>query len=368
MTKSKVYFTDFRARGDENLMEKLVRLCKAAGMETIDFKEQFTAIKMHFGEPGNLAFLRPNYAKAIVDYVARLGGKPFLTDCNTLYPGARRNALDHLSAAYENGFSPFSAGCHVIIADGIKGMDHQDVQINGEVVRVARIGRAIMDADVFISLTHFKGHEATGFGGTLKNIGMGSGSHEGKKEMHAAEKPAVDRDACVGCETCLTACAHDAIAMSEGKAFIDTGKCTGCGRCITTCPYGVIQPMDKRSAEIIVKKIAEYTWAVVKDRPCFHISLIMDVSPFCDCYANNDAPIVPDVGMLASFDPVALDQACAELVNQQTPNPNSMLGEVKEHHGDHFHALFAETEWQTGLAHGEKIGLGTRAYELITMR
>ncbi len=368
MTKSKVYFTDFRARDDENLMEKLVRLCKAAGMERIDFKEKFTAIKMHFGEPGNLAFLRPNYAKAVADYVARLGGKPFLTDCNTLYPGARRNALDHLTAAYENGFSPFSAGCHVIIADGIKGTDQEDVRINGEVVRVARIGRAVMDADVFISLTHFKGHEATGFGGALKNIGMGCGSFEGKKEMHSAEKPAVDRDACIGCETCLQACAHDAIAMSEGKAFIDTAKCTGCGRCITTCPYGVIQPMDKRSAEIIVKKIAEYTWAVVKDRPCFHISLIMDVSPFCDCYSNNDAPIVPDVGMLASFDPVALDQACAELVNQQTPNPNSMLGEVKEHKGDHFHALFADTDWQTGLAHAEKIGLGTREYELITMR
>ncbi len=368
MAKSNVFFTSFRTQDGENLMEKLCRLCKEAGMERIDFKEKFTAIKMHFGEPGNLAFLRPNYAKAIVDYVAKLGGKPFLTDCNTLYTGARRNALDHLTAAYENGFSPFSAGCHVIIGDGLKGTDQADVRINGEFVRVARIGRAVMDADVFISLTHFKGHEATGFGGTLKNIGMGCGSYEGKKEMHSAEKPAVDREGCVGCETCLTACAHDAIAMSEGKAFVDTAKCTGCGRCITLCPHSVIQPMDERSAEIIVKKIAEYTWAVVKDRPCFHISLIMDVSPYCDCYSTNDAPIVPDVGMLASFDPVALDQACAELVNQQTPNPDSLLGEAKAHHRDHFHALFADTDWQAGLQHAEKIGLGTRGYELITVQ
>ncbi|NLZ88191.1 MAG: DUF362 domain-containing protein [Clostridiales bacterium] len=370
MNKSNVYFTSFRVADGENLMQKLRRLCKKAGMERIDFKDKFTAIKMHFGEPGNLAFLRPNYAKTVVDHVADLGGKPFLTDANTLYTGKRRNALDHLDTAYTNGFSPFSAGCHVLIADGLKGTDDIKVDIQGDYVRQAKIGRAVMDADVFVSLTHFKGHEATGFGGTLKNIGMGCGSYEGKREMHSAEKPAVNRELCVGCERCAAACAHDAISMSAGKAYINTAACTGCGRCITTCPEGAIRPMNDQANIILVKKIAEYALAVVQGRPCFHISLIMDVSPFCDCYSANDAPIVPDVGMLAAFDPVALDQACADLVNNQVPVRDSLLGERARHHNshDHFHTLFSGTDWQAGLAHAEKIGLGTRQYELVTMR
>ncbi|MHC1786709.1 MAG: DUF362 domain-containing protein [Christensenellales bacterium] len=366
MSASKVYFTDFRVRNDEDMLSKLRRLCKAAGMEEIDFRDKFTAIKMHFGEPGNLAFLRPNYARVVADHVKALGGRPFLTDSNTLYTGRRRNALDHLDAAYMNGFSPLTVGCHVLIADGIKGTDEVAVPVKGDYVRQAKIGRTIMDADVFISLTHFKGHEATGFGGTLKNIGMGSGSYAGKKEMHSSEKPAVDRNGCIGCETCLGACAHDAIRMMDGCANIATDRCTGCGRCIAVCPSEAIHPMDDQALEILVCKVAEYTQAVVQDRPCFHISLIMDVSPMCDCYSHNDAPIVPDVGMLASFDPVALDQACADLVNRQPVSPSSLLA-GKPADPDHFHALHSDTNWAQGLDHAQKIGLGTRRYELITM-
>ena len=237
---AKVWFTDFRVRNDENMLLKLQRLCKAAGIQDIDWQDKFTAIKMHFGEPGNLAFLRPNYAKAIVDLVRQLGGKPFLTDCNTLYVGGRRNALDHLDAAYQNGFSPLTVGCHVLIGDGLTGTDEVHVSVNGDYVRQAKIGRAVMDADAFISLTHFKGHEATGFGGALKNIGMGCGSFNGKKEMHSSEKPAVDRELCTACEQCLSACAHDAIHMIDGASNIMTDRCTGCGRCISTCPVGAI--------------------------------------------------------------------------------------------------------------------------------
>ncbi len=190
MDKAKVYFADFRTTLTENLQQKLTRLMKAAGMDSIDFDKKFTAIKIHFGEPGNLAFLRPNWAKTVADFVKERGGKPFLTDCNTLYVGGRKNALDHLDSAYLNGFSPFSTGCHVIIADGLKGTDEAYVPVEGgEYVKEAKIGQAIMDADVFISLTHFKGHEASGFGGCLKNIGMGCGSRAGKMEQHNAGKP-----------------------------------------------------------------------------------------------------------------------------------------------------------------------------------
>ena len=187
MEKSKVYFTNFRATVQENIQQKLVRLMKTAGMDSIDFDKKYTAIKIHFGEPGNLAYLRPNYAKTVVDFVRSLGGKPFLTDCNTLYVGGRKNALDHLDSAYVNGFSPFSTGCHIIIADGLKGTDEVCVPVEGGTyVKEAKIGRAVMDADIVISLNHFKGHEAAGFGGAIKNLGMGCGSRAGKMEMHSA--------------------------------------------------------------------------------------------------------------------------------------------------------------------------------------
>ena len=192
MEPSKVYFTNLRVHNGDSLQKKLERLIRRAGIETIDFNGRYAAIKIHFGEPGNLAYLRPNYAKTVADVVKSLGGKPFLTDCNTLYVGGRKNALDHIESAYLNGFSPFSTGCHILIADGLKGTDDVAVPVKGgEYVKEAKIGRAVMDADIVISLTHFKGHEMAGFGGALKNLGMGCGSRAGKMEMHSAGKPYV---------------------------------------------------------------------------------------------------------------------------------------------------------------------------------
>lgn len=297
MEKSKVYYTSMRTGFNDGLLSKLARLIKTAGIGTIDFDGKYTAIKIHFGEPGNLAFLRPNYAKVVVDTVKELGGKPFLTDCNTLYVGGRKNALDHLESAYTNGFSPFSTGCHILIADGLKGTDEEYVPVEGgEYVKEAKIGRAVMDADVFISLSHFKGHEATGFGGCLKNIGMGCGSRAGKMEMHSAGKPHVDQDLCIGCHRCEKICAHGAPVFTDGKASIDHDKCVGCGRCIGVCPKDAVLAASDESNDILNCKIAEYSKAVLDGRPHFHISLVIDVSPYCDCHAENDAAIVPDVG------------------------------------------------------------------------
>ena len=282
MAASKVYFTTFHTTLEENIQQKLSRLLLTAGMDQIDFKNRYVAIKMHFGEPGNLAYLRPNYAKTVADLVRQLGGKPFLTDCNTLYVGGRKNALDHIESAYVNGFTPYTTGCHIIIADGLKGSDDVAVPVDGEYVKNARIGRALMDADIVISLTHFKGHEATGIGGTIKNLGMGGGSRAGKKEMHADGKP---------------------------------------------------------------------------------ISLAMDISPNCDCHPENDVPVIPNVGMFASFDPVALDEACAEMCSRMPRNPNASFEDASS--DDLFHAVHTVTHWQDQTEHGEKIGLGSREYELI---
>ena len=365
---SKVYFADLRADVHENLQQKLTRLMKTAGMGDMDFQDKFVAIKLHFGEPGNLAFLRPNWARTVADFVKERGGKPFLTDCNTLYVGGRKNALDHMDSAMLNGFNPMTTGCQIIIADGLKGSDEVEVPVaGGEYVKNAKIGRAVMDADVFISLTHFKGHEEAGFGGCLKNIGMGCGSRAGKMEQHNAGKPHVAEKYCIGCGQCRRICAHGAPIIENGKAHIDHDKCVGCGRCIAVCPKDAVQINWDESTTNLNYKIAEYTKAVVDGRPCFHISLVIDVSPNCDCRSENDMAIVPNVGMFASFDPVALDMACVDAVNAQTPLRGSAADDAhaKAHVHDHFQRLHPDTNWRSCLEHGEKIGIGTRDYELI---
>ena len=365
---SKVYFTNMRVNSDTNLLKKLERLMKRAGFEKIDFDGKFVAVKLHFGEPGNLAYLRPNYARTVCDYIKRLGGKPFVTDCNTLYVGGRKNALDHLDSAYRNGYNPFATGVHTIIADGIKGLEERLVPVpGGEYVKEAKIGAAIMDADIFISLNHFKGHELTGFGGAIKNIGMGCGSRAGKMEMHSAGKPHVDKSACIGCGKCAKICAHGAPLISNGKASIDHSKCVGCGRCIGACPKDAVLPPFDEANDILNKKMAEYAKAVLLDRPSFHINMVIDVAPFCDCHAENDVAIVPDVGMFASFDPVAIDRACADAVNAQPANPGSMLAACKHSHGDHFKDVSPDTNWISALEHAEKIGIGSMKYDLVKM-
>lgn len=374
MEKSKVYFSDFRtpAYGD-GIPTKLKKLIKAAGIGNIEMDGRFVAIKMHFGELGNVSFLRPNFAKAVVDVVKEFGGKPFLTDCNTMYPGFRKNALEHLYCAWENGFSPLSTGCPIIIADGLKGTDDIEVPVQGgEYVKNAKIGRAIMDADVFISLTHFKGHELTGFGGTIKNIGMGCGSRAGKTEQHSSGKPVIDAELCRGCRRCHKECANGGLEFDSQarKMTVNYDNCVGCGRCLGACNFDAIQFSQENAPQLLNRRMAEYAKAVVDGRPQFHISLIVDVSPNCDCHSENDAPILPDIGMFASFDPLALDQACVDACQASAPMPNSQLSDnihskgFVDHH-DHFTNSGPETEWRSCLEHSEKIGLGSRSYELI---
>lgn len=371
MEASKVYYTDFRCPVGTSLLDKLRRVCIAAGIKDIDMDGKFVAIKMHFGELGNLAFLRPNYAKVVADLCKEQGGLPFLTDCNTLYPGSRKNALEHLTCAQLNGFWPMTTGCQVIIADGLRGTDEAEVPVpNGEYCKTAKIGRAIMDADIFISLTHFKGHESTGFGGTLKNIGMGCGSRAGKMIQHAAGHPEVQQSLCRGCHRCAKECGSDAITYdANNKAVIDQTKCKGCGRCIGACNFDAIYSQCDSANEMLDRKMAEYAAAVCAGRPCFHISLVQDISPNCDCHCENDAPILPDIGIFASFDPVALDQACADACLNAQPLPNSQLGQNLAKpgwncHHDNFKDSNPNIEWKATLEQAEKIGMGTRQYVL----
>lgn len=376
MEKSKVFWTDFRteALGD-GLPTKLKKLALKAGIDKIDMKGKYVAIKIHFGEKGNVSFLRPNYARAIVDLVKELGGKPFLTDCNTMYVGYRNNALDHLECAWENGFTPMTVGCPLLIADGLRGLDEVEVPINGGThLKVAKIGRAIMDADIIISLNHFKGHEMTGFGGAIKNIGMGSGSRAGKCDQHSGGKAHINEVDCKGCKRCMRECANNGLVFDENKKkmTVDMNNCVGCGRCLGACNFHAIYFENVSAAKDLDEKMAEYAKAVVDGRPNFHLSLICDVSPNCDCHCENDAPIIPDVGMFCSFDPLALDKACVDMALKQKPFDNTLITDnakkgVDVSDDDHFTHAHPDSEWKSQLEHAAKIGLGNLEYELIKM-
>jgi uncharacterized Fe-S center protein len=369
---STVYFTNLRTTPNNNLQQKMLRLIKAVGIEQIDFTRKFTAVKLHFGEPGNLAFIRHNYVQTIVKFLQSKEAIVFLTDANTLYSGGRSNAVDHIASAFENGFNPLSVPAPVIIADGLKGTDEIAMPVKSNVptyCQVAKVGSAVANADIIVSMTHFKGHEQTGFGGALKNIGMGAASVGGKLELHSTSAPRINRKHCSGCRACIKHCRYGAISLdNERIAVIDKAKCVGCGQCIAVCQFDAAQVVWDSSSEVLCAKIAEYTKAIVEGKPHFHITFIMDVSPMCDCWGNNDMAIVPNIGIAASFDPVALDQACADLVTKASAQAGCLINEegFYPHTGeDKFRHIFPQVDWETGLDHAEKIGLGSREYHLI---
>ena len=392
---SQVCFADMHAKAGDSILAKFERLIEKAGIDQIDFKDKFVAVKVHFGEVGNMAFLRHQYAKVLCDHIKARGGKPFLTDCNTLYVGYRNNALNHLDAAFINGYNPLSTGVHAIIADGLRGTDEREIPVvGGEYVKEAKIGAAVAEADIIVSLTHFKGHVNAGFGGALKNIGMGCGSKKGKMEMHSSGTPRIDGGKCIGCGMCVDHCANDGVHVVDGTAVIDEGHCVGCGYCIAYCPAGAIMTKWDEAKPVMNKKIAEYTKAVLDGKPSFHVSLVLDVSPDCDCECHNDVPVIPNVGMFASFDPVALDQACVDAANKQPviqgskADPQVKEASASDHMdgaraipeqaysehaaGDDGHDVFRlvhpDTDWAAGLDHAVKLGIGTREYELVVVR
>ncbi|WP_366921769.1 DUF362 domain-containing protein [Metallumcola ferriviriculae] len=360
---SEVFFTNMRAKRGASLLEKLELLCRRAKVLDVISEKDLVALKIHFGEKGNTAYIRPTYARRLIDLIKEKGGKPFFTDANTLYVGSRANAVDHLNTAVENGFAYSVVGAPLVIADGLNGKDFIKVPIEGKHFNEVNIGSAAVNADVLITLTHFKGHEATGFGGALKNVGMGLGSRSGKQQMHSDILPSVKLEKCIACQKCVSWCPAQAITV-EKQATIDQEKCIGCGECTVTCNEGAIGISWKSEANIIQQKIAEYTLGALKNKQgkSFFINFVMNVTPDCDCVSWSDAPIVGDIGILASKDPVAIDQASLDLVNKSQGLPGTRL----EHVGaaDKFAAIHG-IDGTVQLDHAEEIGLGKREYQLI---
>ncbi len=367
---SKVFFSNMRATMRFNLIDKVGKLFYEAGLNEIVAPKDLVAIKIHFGERGNTSYVRPQFVRKIVDEVKKAGGRPFLTDANTLYVGARSNAVDHLQTAIENGFDYSVVNSPLIIADGLTGKDYLNVPVNLKHCREVKIGSAVALADAFIAVTHFKGHEATGFGGTIKNVGMGCGSRAGKQVMHSDMLPGVKEGKCKACERCHQWCPTGAIAVEELKmAVVDEKACIGCGECTVTCPHGAISINWKNNMkDAIQEKMAEYAVGVLHNKrgKAGFITFLTNITPDCDCYNFSDAPVVRDIGVLASLDPVAIDQACADLVNRERGLPGSKL-EGREEVNDKFTALYPDIDWTRQLAYGEEIGLGSRSYELVVI-
>lgn len=366
--KSNVFFAPFKPS-----VSRLARL--TAVLDKLDVKNSvhagdLTAIKLHFGEEGNDTFMRPTFARAIVDAVKAAGGNPFLTDSNTLYTGSRRNSVDHLLTAIHHGFGYEVTGAPLIIADGLKSTDYQEVKINGDFFKSVKISSAIREADALIVLSHFKGHEAAGFGGAIKNLGMGCAPAAGKKDQHAS-RLIVDQENCIGCGRCNNVCPSGAAQLSnvsgKRKSTIDTRVCIGCCQCMTVCPKHAIG-VDWNFSNLadFNCRLSEYAYGAIKDkqRPLF-INVLMDITPLCDCCGWSDAPIVPDIGIVGSTDPVAVDAASFALVTAaQGLKSEGYTNSLKA--GDNkFCTAFPNTHPEVQLQHGAKIGMGSEQYELI---
>lgn len=376
---SRVCFIDMRV-SNQSLLDRIAQLVEAAGLQQTTRKRGLTAIKLHFGERGNTAFIRPLLIRPIVDAVKAAGGKPFLTDAGTLYVGTRGNAVDHLNTAMLNGFGFTVAGAPLVIADGLDGRDEVVVPLGLKHCDVAYVASAVARADSLVSVAHFKLHEAAGFGGAIKNVGMGSASRRGKMAQHSEVAPEVLSEKCIGCGVCRDQCAHDAIHLVERPtdaprphdgvtqvARIDSERCVGCAGCIHACPQGALGINWEHDLPRFMERMVEYTIGTIKGKEnrCLYVNFLTQISPACDCYPYADAPIVPDIGILASRDPVAIDQASVDLLNAQPPLQSSCLRDKPEAAWDKVRAVYQNIDWQHQLQYGELLKLGSRTYELI---
>lgn len=364
---SQVFAMNLRASLSENLFAKFSRLLDTVGFDQIFGPRHLVAVKLHFGEKGNTAYISPTFLRQIVDRIRELGGKPFLTDANTLYVGSRTNSVDHLTTAIENGFAYAVVGAPLTIADGLRGNSEVAVEVNLPIHKEVYIGADVVHADALISAAHFKGHELSGFGGAIKNLGMGCASRRGKLAQHCEVSPKFNAKKCIGCGECLSHCPADAITLVKAKAKKDATKCIGCGECIAVCPQQAVSIAWDSDVARFQKKMVEYTVGVMKgkERRALFLNFVTRVTPQCDCYGFSDVSLVNDIGILASRDPVAIDQASADLVNALPAVADCCLLSNRGPGEDKFRGVYPHIDWTVQLAYAEEVGLGIRAYELI---
>lgn len=331
-----ILFADMQADFGNSLEDKFRRLIRKSGFfETIS-EGQIVAIKVHVGERGNLGYVNPNYARIVVEEIKKRGATPFLTDTNTLYSGGRHNGVSHAETAVQHGFTFASVGAPFIPADGVRGLDYREVPVAGSHFDTAKLAGGILQAEKIVFLTHFKGHMEAGFGGSVKNLSMGCASIAGKMEQHAAAKPQVDIEKCVGCRQCYRACPVSAITMQNNKAVIDYEVCIGCGQCVAACNYEAMGPGSTAEYREFIEKVTEYAYAAQDyfGENALYINFATNITPDCDCWPANDVPVVEDVGFLVGGNPFALDRATMDLVNKARPNAGSRHHDKLHNHRD----------------------------------
>ena len=381
MAPATVYSMDLNVKNSKGILPRLTTLVKKAGLGDVIAEDDLTAIKLHFGELGNTAFIRPLFVRPVVEAVEKAGGKPFLTDASTLYVGQRGNAVDHLNSALYNGFGYSSVGAPLIIADGLSGCDEIAVPVKSKHFKEAFIAAALARAQAIISVAHFKLHEVAGFGGAIKNVGMGGGSRRGKMAQHSNVAPVIKAKKCIGCGQCLKQCVHGALSLAERSeaqkspnptviklAVIDKKKCVGCAMCMHSCKRGAIDVNWSSTIPDFLERMVDYTAAALsgkRDKSLF-INFLTQISPACDCHPWADAPIVGDIGIMASKDPVALDKASVDMLQKQPASPLSCLA-GKPVDADKIRAVYPQIPWEHQFAYAEKIGLGSQDYVTETI-
>ncbi|HNV68374.1 MAG TPA: DUF362 domain-containing protein [Candidatus Ozemobacteraceae bacterium] len=370
--KPKVFTVGLRAKGpSDSHLAKIEKLARHIGMGEFAWKNKIVAVKTHFGERGNSSFPRPHYVRPLVDLIKAGGGKPFLAETTTLYTGSRSNAPDHIETALRHGFGAEVTGAPVIICDGLTGRDAHKVPINGRLLKEVSVAAGIVEADALVVLSHFKGHEVSGFGGAIKNLGMGCCSRSAKLIQHTSIRPSVLTDRCVRCRTCLSWCSVGAIRQEQpnGPVTIDPNVCQGCGECLVSCRVGAIRINWSEDAGKVTERMVEHALGVMENKKgrAFFVNLLTDIVPLCDCYGFSDAPIVPDIGFAASTDPVALDACCVDLVNAQIGLQNSALKGGYQPSEPKFAHVHEELDISIQLNYGTELGLGNAEYERVTL-
>ncbi|MEJ5165727.1 MAG: DUF362 domain-containing protein, partial [Thermoanaerobaculia bacterium] len=341
-----VFFVPLSLKEGKEKISKAVNflLEKTLFYEKIE-KNDFVAIKIHFGEEGNRGFVRPEYLREVIKKIKIKGARPFLTDTNTLYVGRRANAVDHLILASEHGFTVENTGAPVIISDGLLGNNEIRVKIEGKHFKEVPIARELGLCQAILSINHFTGHIVTHFGAAIKNLGMGGSARAGKLLQHSNLSPRVNQSKCTGCEICINWCLTNSISMVEGKAKIDPKTCTGCGQCLSVCPVYAITFSWNESSELVQEKMVEHTLGVLKDKKSAHITFLTHITQECDCLAKDEDPVCEDIGVLSSNDIVAIDKAALDLVSEKLGKKISSLPEKQ-------------------ICYAQKLGMGNSQYEI----
>jgi uncharacterized Fe-S center protein len=364
---AEVLFVPSRVARNRGLVQRFETLVDRLGLTMVAAGDA-VAIKVHFGDNGTTAYVRPQFARKLVDRIKARDGHPFLTDTCTLYPGRRRNAVEHLELALENGFSYATVAAPLVIGDGVRSRDVASVPVQGRHFSSVRYASAVHHADALLCISKAKGHLAVGFGGAIKNLSMGLGSRAMKQAMHAAVRPQVKEDLCEACGECVELCPEDAVVLEEGIARFDHETCVGCGECIACCSYGALKIQWNEQPGTIQEKMVEVAAGVLAEKPgkVAFFNFLVEVTPDCDCFAWSDNPIVNNLGILASTDPVAIDQASVDLINEAPGLAGSKLSQqALEPGADKLRALYPKIDWSRQLAYAEELGLGTRRYELV---